>query len=127
MPPLPDLDRFPRSLTPFESPTSQINQLIGAAKDVLMAQPNLLEVEAPVKLVGDIHGQFLDLLRLFENNGYPPDEKYLFLGDYIDRGKQGLECVILLFAYKVKYPDRLYLLRGNHEDASINRIYGFYD
>jgi serine/threonine-protein phosphatase PP1 catalytic subunit len=92
-----------------------------------MTQPNLLNVEAPIKLVGDIHGQFPDLLRLLENNGYPPDTRYLFLGDYIDRGKQGLECVVLLMSYKVKYSDKIFLLRGNHEDASINRIYGFYD
>jgi len=106
---------------------SKLSKLVKLTKDVIMTQPNLLNVEAPIKLVGDIHGQFPDLLRLLENNGYPPDTRYLFLGDYIDRGKQGLECVVLLMSYKVKYSDKIFLLRGNHEDASINRIYGFYD
>jgi len=115
----------PGKLVDFEE--KEILWLCKTAKEVFLAQPNLLEVEAPIKIVGDVHGQYYDLLRLFEYGGFPPDANYLFLGDYVDRGKQGLECSCLLLAYKIKYPENFFMLRGNHECASINRIYGFYD
>jgi len=108
-------------------PERQITLLCHAARDVFIQQPILLELEAPIKIVGDVHGQYYDLLRLFEYGGFPPEANYLFLGDYVDRGKQSLETVCLLLAYKVKFPENFFLLRGNHECASINRIYGFYD
>ncbi|THU52514.1 hypothetical protein C4D60_Mb10t04780 [Musa balbisiana] len=106
---------------------AEIRQLCVASKEIFLRQPNLLELEAPIKICGDIHGQYTDLLRLFEYGGYPPHANYLFLGDYVDRGKQSIETICLLLAYKIKYPENFFLLRGNHECASINRIYGFYD
>lgn len=97
------------------------------SREIFMNQPILLELEAPLKICGDVHGQYYDLMRLFEYGGFPPDANYLFLGDYVDRGKQSLETICLLLAYKIKFPENFFLLRGNHECASINRIYGFYD
>ncbi|MGH0176329.1 UNVERIFIED_CONTAM: hypothetical protein FKN15_072566 [Acipenser sinensis] len=106
---------------------TEIRGLCLKSREIFLSQPILLELEAPLKVCGDIHGQYHDLLRLFEYGGFPPESNYLFLGDYVDRGKQSLETICLLLAYKVKYPENFFLLRGNHECASINRIYGFYD
>lgn len=128
----------------------EVRGLCLKSREIFLQQPILLELEAPLiicgmyfstyincppihyqhtmKLVkfflGDIHGQYTDLLRLFEYGGFPPCANYLFLGDYVDRGKQSLETICLLLAYKIKYPENFFLLRGNHECASINRIYG---
>ena len=104
-----------------------IKTLCNKSREIFMAQPILLELEAPIKICGDVHGQYYDLLRLFEYGGFPPDANYLFLGDYVDRGRQSLETICLLLALKIKYSENFFILRGNHECASINRIYGFYD
>jgi serine/threonine-protein phosphatase PP1 catalytic subunit len=106
---------------------SEIKLLCTRAKPVVLEQPMLLELEAPIKICGDVHGQYTDLLRLFEYGGFPPVSNYLFLGDYVDRGKQSIETICLLLAYKIQYPVNFFILRGNHESAGINRIYGFYD
>ncbi|XP_009622803.1 serine/threonine-protein phosphatase PP1 isoform X1 [Nicotiana tabacum] len=105
----------------------EIRHLCLKSKEIFLQQPNLLELDAPIKICGDIHGQYSDLLRLFEYGGLPPRSNYLFLGDYVDRGKQSLETICLMLAYKIKYRENFFLLRGNHECASVNRIYGFYD
>lgn len=105
----------------------EISGLCLVSRDVFMEQPILLELGCPLKICGDVHGQYYDLLRLFETGGFPPEANYLFLGDYVDRGKHSLETICCLLAYKIKYRENFFLLRGNHECASINRIYGFYD
>eukprot|EP00756_Hemistasia_phaeocysticola_P036711 Hpha_TRINITY_DN16657_c1_g11::TRINITY_DN16657_c1_g11_i1::g.178489::m.178489/K06269/PPP1C; serine/threonine-protein phosphatase PP1 catalytic subunit len=105
----------------------EVKSLALKSREVFLSQPPLLELDAPIKICGDIHGQYADLLRLFELAAFPPEANYLFLGDYVDRGKQGLECMSLLLSYKIKFPENFFMLRGNHECAAINRIYGFYD
>ena len=106
---------------------AEIRGLCLKSREIFLEQPILLELEAPLTICGDIHGQFYDLLRLFEYGGFPPESNYIFLGNYVDRGKQSLETICLLLAYKIKYPENFFLLRGNHECASINRLHGFYD
>lgn len=104
-----------------------IFELQQTARKVLKREPMLLEVDVPINVLGDIHGQYTDLLRFFNTAGYPPETSYLFLGDYVDRGKNSVETLSLLLAFKVKFPMRVHLLRGNHESSAINMQYGFYD
>ncbi|OXV09666.1 hypothetical protein Egran_02571 [Elaphomyces granulatus] len=106
---------------------AEIVAICTAARELFLSQPALLELSAPVKIVGDVHGQYTDLIRLFEMCGFPPASNYLFLGDYVDRGKQSLETILLLLCYKLRYPENFFLLRGNHECANVTRVYGFYD
>lgn len=94
---------------------------------VLSQDPILLHLEAPVTIIGDIHGQFYDLLSHFKACGSPGQTQYLCLGDYVDRGRNSVETITLLLAMKVKYPTSFFLLRGNHETSDISRLYGFYD
>ena len=105
----------------------EIKVLCTKSLEIFMEEPVLLEISAPVNICGDTHGQYNDLLRLFEFGGRPPKTNYLFLGDYVDRGKNSVETMGLLLAYKIKYPNNIYLLRGNHESELINHVYGFYD
>ena len=98
------------------------------ARSLFLAQPTLLELDGPISVCGDIHGQFFDLLRIFEMNGFPSCENgYLFLGDYVDRASQSIETIVLLLCYKLRYQQTFFLLRGNHECSTLNRIYGFFD
>ncbi|GAU88588.1 hypothetical protein RvY_01261 [Ramazzottius varieornatus] len=111
-------------ITNFTYQEAQI--LCNAAIGVLKSQPMLLRLKAPVVIAGDVHGQFNDVLRMFEENGRPEKgQRYLFLGDYVDRGPQSVECMCLLLAYKIKYPHDFYLIRGNHEERQLNSLYGF--
>lgn len=107
--------------------TQELKHILARSRSIFLDQPTLLKLSPPVKIVGDIHGQFHDLIRIFNSCGYPPQTNYLFLGDYVDRGYKSLETILLLLCYKIKYPENFFMLRGNHESANITKIYGFYD
>ncbi len=122
-----NLTKYRSRITEINLSEGEIKWLCIKAREAFLEEQVFLELNSPVRVCGDIHGQFIDLLRIFDYCGYPPDTNYLFLGDYVDRGKQSLETICLLFAYKIKYNKNIYLLRGNHESELINRNYGFLD
>ena len=111
--------------TPPDIPVPTLMKLLAEAKECLQSQDPYLKVSAPMTICGDIHGQLQDLLRVFKQRGVPPDVPYLFLGDYVDRGDKSIEVISLLLALKVMYPERIFLLRGNHECPETNGNYGF--
>ncbi|KAJ9171897.1 hypothetical protein P3X46_015199 [Hevea brasiliensis] len=109
----------------------EVGELCYAAEQIFMHEPTVLQLKAPVKLFGDLHGQFGDLMRLFDEYGFPSTAgdityiDYLFLGDYVDRGQHSLETITLLLALKIEHPENVHLIRGNHEAADINALFGF--
>lgn len=123
-----DLDRQISQLKKCESLTeAQVKDLCDRAREMLIEEGNIQHVDAPVTICGDIHGQFYDLMELFNVGGMCPDTRYLFMGDFVDRGLYSVETFLLLLALKVRYPDRIVLIRGNHESRQITQVYGFYD
>ena len=104
----------------------EIKYIMQKAIEILSNEKNVIYISSSITVVGDIHGQFNDLKELFDTGGKVPDTNYLFLGDYVDRGFQSLEVMILLTLMKIKYPNRVYLLRGNHESRQTNQNYGFH-
>ena len=105
----------------------EIKHLCEKAKEVLNDEKNIQAIKVPVTICGDIHGQFWDMIRLFKLGGWPPDTNYLFMGDYVDRGLYSLETATLLLLLKIRYKERITILRGNHESRQITQVYGFYD
>lgn len=85
----------------------------------------MIYLEDPVNVVGDIHGQFYDIKEIFRIGGIPGINKYLFLGDYVDRGIYGIEVIISLFVLKINCPNQIFMLRGNHETRTMASSYGF--
>ncbi|KAL8094335.1 serine/threonine-protein phosphatase BSL3 isoform X2 [Apium graveolens] len=110
---------------------NEIADLCDSAERIFSSEPSVLQLKAPIKIFGDLHGQFGDLMRLFDEYGSPSTAgdiayiDYLFLGDYVDRGQHSLETISLLLALKVEYPLNVHLIRGNHEAADINALFGF--
>eukprot|EP01061_Rhynchopus_euleeides_P024189 TRINITY_DN39057_c0_g1_i1.p1 TRINITY_DN39057_c0_g1~~TRINITY_DN39057_c0_g1_i1.p1 ORF type:complete len:319 (+),score=72.49 TRINITY_DN39057_c0_g1_i1:170-1126(+) len=104
----------------------EILWVCASVRDIVADESNVKCVDSPVTVVGDIHGQFWDLMEMFRVGGWPPDTNYLFLGDYVDRGYYSIETISLLLCYKLRYPARITLLRGNHETRSTSMVYGFY-
>ena len=100
-------------------PERDLRVLCEKVKELLIEESNVQPVSAPVTIVGDIHGQFYDLLELFEKGGQVPDTHYVFMGDFVDRGQHSLEVFQLLLCLKLKYPGAITILRGNHESRGV--------
>eukprot|EP01062_Namystynia_karyoxenos_P077087 TRINITY_DN768_c1_g3_i1.p1 TRINITY_DN768_c1_g3~~TRINITY_DN768_c1_g3_i1.p1 ORF type:complete len:338 (+),score=95.06 TRINITY_DN768_c1_g3_i1:98-1015(+) len=123
-----DLDRWIEQLRMCQTlKEGEVKQLGEMAKEILGKEDNVVCVGTPAVVVGDIHGQFYDMREMFMIGGNVPFTNYVFMGDYVDRGFYSVETLLLLVALKVRHPDRVWLVRGNHESRQITQVYGFYD
>lgn len=115
-------------MTEWTITDGQMQRLCAQARRQFLREESLLQLNAGTVVVGDLHGDFRDLRRIFTAFGHPSKHSvnYLFLGDYVDRGVNGLNVVALLFAYKLRFPDKVYLVRGNHESVMLTLMHGFY-
>lgn len=121
------LDKYIEQLMKCEMlEENTIKELCDKMKEQLMDEANVVNIKSPVTVVGDIHGQIYDLYEIFLIGGSCPDTNYLFLGNYVDRGQHSVETFSLLLCLKLRYPNRITLLRGNHETRSITQVYGLY-
>lgn len=122
-----DLDAFIEQLYRCEIlPEHIVKEVCSKTKEVLLLEGNIRSVQAPVTVVGDVHGQFYDVLEIFRISGFCPDTNYVFLGDYVDRGYHSIETISLLCCLKLRYPSKITLVRGNHESRAVTQTYGFY-
>lgn len=123
-----ELDQILKDLWLCKLPsTEDTKTLLRVGSELLSKEKNVLKINSPISVCGDIHGQFYDLIELFSVGGRPPEQNFLFLGDYVDRGFYSSETFLLLLALKVRYPTKMYLIRGNHETRQITKDYGFCD
>ncbi|XP_078164055.1 phytochrome-associated serine/threonine-protein phosphatase isoform X2 [Carex rostrata] len=105
----------------------ELQSLCEYVKEILIEESNVQPVNSPVTVCGDIHGQFHDLMKLFQTGGHVPETNYIFMGDFVDRGFNSLEVFTILLLLKARYPAHITLLRGNHESRQLTQVYGFYD
>ena len=127
--------QFRANLDPFKSkekklrlpsvPAEMLKKILYYSGDILLNEPNILKVSTPVYVIGDLHGHIMDILNIFSNIGEPSTVKYLFLGDFVDRGEFSPEIIIITLLMKILFPDNIFMIRGNHEFRSITRVNGF--
>lgn len=118
------LIRFPKQK--YQLDIDRTMNLISETTRIFKMEPSIIELESPWIVVGTLRSDLISLITIFEMHGYPPKTQYLFLGNYINRGQQGIEILTILMYYKCKYPSKFHLLRGQHEWASVTKIHGFY-
>ena len=123
-----EFDKIESKIKNFEQVKEiEIKLICTKVQDILTLEENALNLSNPITICGDIHGQSLDLFELFKIGGEVPSTNYLFMGDFVDRGRDSMGTLLFLLILKIKFPERIFLIRGNHESIQITQVYGFYD